>query len=175
MFTAMMNPLEFPSVAPHVMPALEAALDSRAAAKSGLADFKKKYNAVKAKVKRLEKEMAAMDPVSQKLQIMIIGGNVRLAVNKFVQIDKKLKQFEEGPERQCRNALRALRSPKVLEPNMADWHIRNLQGSVSATHNLLPVVLDLLRIAKSHLKKVDDHKKYLRRLFGPNYRQLGHW
>jgi hypothetical protein len=171
----MMNPTEFRYVAPHLLPALEAALDSRAAAKARLADFKKKYSAVKAKVKRLEKEMASMDPEKHRYEILVIVDNVRLAVNKFVLIDKKLKQFQQGPERNFRTTLRALQSGEVLDPNMAVWYIRSVEHSVYATNDLLSVVLDMLRIAKGHLKKVDDHKKYLRRLFGPNYRQLGQW
>jgi hypothetical protein len=171
----MMNPTEFRYVAPHLLPALEAALDSRAATKARLADFKKKYSAVKAKVKRLEKEMAAMDPEKHRYEILVIVDNVRLAVNKFVLIDKKLKQFQQEPERSFRTSLRALQSGEVLEPNMVVWHIGHVQRITSATNNLLSVVLDMLRIAKGHLKKVDDHKKYLRRLFGPNYRQLRQW
>jgi hypothetical protein len=169
----MMTPLDFPHVPSDLMPALEAALGRHDGAKAKLADFKKEYNAVKAKVKRLEKEMAAMDLVEDRFLFNFMNNTVQLAVNKFVPIDKKLMRFQQEPERYCKDSLKALRSSNGMERNMTAWHIDGLYRFGHRTDDLLHIVSDMLRIAKWHLKKVDDHKKYVRKLARNRHLWLG--
>lgn len=156
---AMINPEEFTRVLPEYYPALQVALDKHAEAQAKMADFKKKYTSVKNKVKRLEKDMAAMDEAKEGSYIRHMGYDIELAIKKFVLIDKKLKRFKNERERYSNKALRTLRSPKGFDPYQTRWHMDHVGGMLSATDQLLREVLDMLRIAKGHLAKVDATKK----------------
>gem|GEM_PF-1824663 len=158
----MINLQDYPRVLPEYFPALQVALGKRAEAEAKMADFKKKYASVKNKVKRLEKEMAAMDEAKEASWIRNMGYDVQLAVNKFILIDKKLKRFHER-ERYGKTALKTLRSPKGFDPSQTRWYIDHVGGSLRNTNELLREVLDMLRIAKGHLAKVDATKKSMKK------------
>ncbi len=155
----MINLQDYPRVWPELLPALEVALVKHAEAQAKLADFKKKYTSVKAKVKRLNKEIAAMEGQAQTYFKSNMEYNVQLAVNKFILIDKKVKRYHSERERYSKASLKALRSSKVFEPRNTQWHIGHVGGALNDIDSLLREVLDMLRIAKGHLAKVDDAKK----------------
>jgi hypothetical protein len=155
----MINLQDYPRVWPELLPALEVALVKHAEAQAKMADFKKKYTSVKAKVKRLEKDMAAMDEAKEGHYIRNMGYDVQLAVNKFILIDKKLKRYANESERNSKNSIKALRSSKTFEPQQTRWHIGHIEGLHHQTDWLLREVADMLRIAKGHLGKVDAAKK----------------
>lgn len=162
----MMNLQDYPSVPPEWIPALEAALLRYEEATARMADFKKEYASVKAKVRRLEKHMAAMDEATHSHWIMSMAHDVQLAVNKFALIDKKVERFMNERERYCKSSLKALRSSEPMEPNLPRWHIEQINFYYTGTNDLLHDVLDMLRIAKGHLAKVDSAKKSIVKYLG---------
>ena len=160
----MIDPRKFPSVQPQYHPALEVALENRAKAKEKMADFRKQYRSAKAKVKRLVKEMAAMDEEKQRSTILDISYKVQLAENKFVLMDKKLKRYADVDEKYCKDAFARLASRERLSESTTVWLLTNADAILPSTESMLFDVLDMLRIAKGHLVKVDEGKKWLRHL-----------
>jgi len=110
-------------------------------------------------VKRLEKDLAAMDEAKEGSYIRMMGYDIELAIKKFVLIDKKLKRFQNESERYSNTALKTLRSSKGFDPHNTRWHIDHVGGILYSTGSVLREVLDMLRIAKGHLAKVDATKK----------------
>ena len=86
---------------------------------------------------------------------------VRLAENKFVLIDKKLKQYHSYDASSCKASLRLLKAPKAMDPNQIVWYIRRVADHHDVVNSLLRSVDDMLRIATGHLKQVDESKKFL--------------
>jgi hypothetical protein len=156
----MINPEEFTRVLPEYYPALQVALDKHAEAQAKMADFKKKYTSVKNKVKRLEKDMAAMDEAKEGSYIRHMGYDIELAIKKFVLIDKKLKRFKNERERNSKNSIR---SAALIQNIRAATRLVGISVHIEGLHHqtdwLLREVLDMLRIAKGHLAKVDAAKK----------------
>lgn len=128
-----------------------------------LADFNKRYASAKAKVRRLKKELEAMEKVAPAHHLYSISNYVRLAVNKFVLIDKRLKKHRTQRVPNVKRAIKALRASTWLEPNMITWHIGALRGSYRDSAQLVSEVQELLRITNGHLSKVGDTKKILAR------------
>jgi hypothetical protein len=144
---------------------LEEALAKQAEAQAKLADFMKRYRSVKAKVNRLIKEFASTEEETYRSSIHHMTYDVQLAANKFVLIDKKLKNFKRDDEHSCKDALKTLRSPKGFDAYQTTWYIGRVAFLLQRTDSLLFDINDKLRIAKGHLDKVDKHKKYLRKLW----------
>ncbi len=158
----MINPVDYPRVWPELLPALEAALISYEQGVTKLAEFKKKYTSVKNKLKRLEKHVAQLDEAADYGMTSSLLNNGRLAENKFMLIDKKLKDFHAHRGRSSTDSLQDLKSSKAMEPNLTAWHIGHVAYYFSNVNSLLYEVGDMLRIAKDHLEKVEKHKKFIR-------------
>lgn len=156
-----MNLNHFPNVWPNLQPALEAALQKHEEAVANMADFKKKYTSVKNKAKRIEKSLITMDEEARKHHEYIILDCLRLAENKFALINKKLNRFRQHEQLYCNRSLKLLKGSRAMEPNTTQWHIQGVSHYASSVNRLLREVTDMLRIAKGHLDKVDQMKKYL--------------
>ncbi|MCF8277914.1 MAG: hypothetical protein K9J17_14365 [Flavobacteriales bacterium] len=156
-----MDTTGYPRVWPQLIPALEAALQRHEQASINFAAFKKSYASAKNKVKRTEKYLSTLDEDSQKWYGYGILKPTRLAKNKLILIDKKLKRFRAHEERYCKASLKVLRAPVGMEPNMTTWHIQRVADYPYAVSYLLSTVNDMLRIANRHLTNVDDAKKRL--------------
>jgi hypothetical protein len=146
---------------PDMIPALEAALLRYEEGVANMADFEKKYTSVKNKMKRIEKYMVSMDEESQKWYQSSMLNTVRLAENKFNLINKKLARFKEQEKRSCKASLKQLKGASIMERNMTVWHIARVSAYLQHVDRLLYGVADMLRIAKGHLDKVSQSKKYL--------------
>ncbi len=129
-----------------------------------MAEFRKKYNSVKNKAKRTEKYLVTMDEEHRRMSEHFIYNNVRLAENKFILINKKLKRFKNEEERQCKKGLKALKNTNGMSPTTIHWYMSGVWRYLEKQRYLLAEWYDMLRIAKGHLQKVDDHMKYARKL-----------
>lgn len=157
-----MNVNQFPRVWPDQVPALEAALLKHEEAVAKMAEFKKKLTSVKNKAKRVEQYVATMDEEAAKYYELAMLGCVRLAENKFILINKKLKRLKENQEKSCKQSLRLLKK-SGMEPSATRWHIHRVASYNQEADWVLREVGDMLRIAKGHLRKVDDYKKSIAR------------
>lgn len=152
----------YPSISPSMLPALENAMLKYEEATAKLAGFKKQYTSVKNKAKRAEKYIANLDEDSRSYEIFMTQ-TVQYAENKFILINKKLKRFKEQDQKSLKQTLKQLKGTTPLEPNTAQWHIQQVTYYSSKLNNLLHEVEDMLRIAKGHLRKMDDMKKSIAR------------
>ncbi|MCB0754134.1 MAG: hypothetical protein H6603_01110 [Flavobacteriales bacterium] len=158
----------YQSVPPQLIPALEAALLKHEEAVAKLADFKKQYTSVKNKAKRAEKYIANLEEEEgRRLHEITMTQTVQYAENKFILINKKLNRFKEQDEKSLRRTFKQLKGTTPLEPHTAEWHIQGLTYHTSNLNDMLREVADMLRIAKGHLRKIDDMKKSIAR-----YRKL---
>lgn len=151
----------YPNVWPDLLPALEAALQKHEEAVAKMAEFRKKYTSVRNKAKRVEKYLVTMDEEYRKYYEHYMLDCVRLAENKFILINKKLKRFKEHEEKYCNQSLRLLRGSPAMEPRNTQGHIQRISTYLYRSNELIRDVSDMLRIAKGHLDKVDDMKKRL--------------
>ena len=159
-----MDTKDYPHVWPNLLPALEAALLKREEGVAKLADFKKKFNSAKNKAKRIEKSVATMNEEERQSTEYFLLNCVRLAENKFILISKKLKQFKEHGDKYCVQSIKVLKSNIGMEPHQTQWYIQSVASYAQEVDSLLRDVAEMLRITKGHLKKVDDHKKYVAKL-----------
>lgn len=156
-----MNPNDFPRVWPDLLPSLETALLRYEEGVAKMKEFKKKYTAVKNKAKRIEKYLVTADEETRKYYEYSILDKLRLAENKFALINKKLKRFKEHEQKYCNQSLRLLKGPAAMDPNTTRWHIRGVAAYSQNVDSLLREIEDMLRIAKGHLTRVDEMKKFL--------------
>ncbi len=155
-----MNLHDYPHVWPKMIPQLESALLRHEEALTKMANFKKKYTSVKNKAKRIEKYLVNADQETKRYLELSSLNYLRYAENKFTLVNKKLKRFREHEVKSCDRSLRLLKGP-TLDPNITQWHIKNVSAHLHHVNSLLHEVSDMVRIAKGHLTKVDDMKKYL--------------
>jgi hypothetical protein len=153
----------YQSVPPQLIPALEAALLKYEEAMAKLADFKKQYSSVKNKAKRAEQYIANLDEEGRRYHELSMTQTVQYAENKFILINKKLQRFKEQDQKSLKQTLKQLKGTTPLEPNTAQWHIQQVTYYSSKLNDLLREVEDMLRIAKGHLRKMDDLKKTIAR------------
>jgi hypothetical protein len=158
-----MHPNDFPQVWPNMIPALEAALLRYEEGAAKMADFRKKYTSVKNKAKRIDRSFTSMDEESRKWFQFTIPHSLRLAENKFILINKKLKRFKQEEEHSCKTSIKKLKGSLAMEANMTEWHIQRVSGHLGKVDWLLYEVEDALRIAKGHLDKVDGLKRTMAR------------
>lgn len=159
-----MNPNDFPRVWPDLIPSLQAALLKYEEGVANMAEFKKKYTSVKRKAKRVEKYLVSADEETRKYYEFSILDKLRLTENKFALIDKKLKRFKEHEQKYCNQSLKLLKGPTAMDPNNTRWHIQKVAAYPGHVNGLIRDIDDMLRIAKEHLTRVDEMKKYLAQL-----------
>jgi len=144
-----------------MLPRLEAALLRYEEGVANMKDFKKKYTAVKNKAKRIEKYLVTADEETRKYYEYSILDKLRLAENKFILINKKLKRFKDHEQKYCKQSLKLLKGSAAMDLNTTRWHIQGIAIYNQKVDSLLREIEDMLRIAKGHLARVDEMKKYL--------------
>lgn len=159
-----MDANRYPAIWPNMIPAFEAALQKHEESVAKLAEFKKRYTSVKNKAKRIETSLIKREEEFVISAEYMVTDCLRLAENKFILINKKLKYFKEHEEKSCKKSLKLLKGSVAIEPGSTQWHIQQVSYYNYKANDLIHEVSDMLRIAKGHLIKVDDFKKFIAQL-----------
>ena len=123
-------------------------------------DFKKKYAALKTRIKNMVKRVAAIDKNEYGIEFLevVVNNYVIDAEKKYKDIDKCIKRYELN-DSWYHQSLKSCSQQTKAHPYFVQKYISEMSNKVSECNSEVNSAIDCIRIAKRYLNRTQFHFK----------------